>query len=567
MRKRTIAALAGVAAGAAAGLVVFGTRRTWLGRILRLRPAEYSVETTRRVPVKMRDGVVLNLDHYAPIGSDNIQLPTILVRTPYDRRLGFFSAQRMAERGYNVLLQDVRGRFSSEGEFEPFVHEQQDGLDTLAWLEQQPWFDGKLGMWGSSYLGYVQWAVAVRKPAALKAIVPVMTTSRGVKSAAPQGVFPFELLMRWVMLLEGTDSRGSVPAWRLLPIMRERTIQPLLDHLPMEEAGAKLLGSERSALRQTLTVPQPESLLRTDIGAEVSAVQAPTCFIGGWYDIFLQDLLADYEALRSAGRQPYLTIGPWEHTAGQTQRESLRQGLDWFDRYLKDKPDRLREKPVRIYLIGAEEWREMPYWPPPAEERRYFLQPNAGLATNKPKSDVAPNHYHYSPAQPTPSLGGPLFMNTAGPVNNSPLEARPDVLIYTTPRLERALTVIGPVRAELFVRSSLEHTDFFARMCDVHPDGRSINLCDGIIRLEPGLGDRQPDGSLRIEINMWATANRFKPGHAIRLQISSGAHPRFDRNLGTGELPGKGKDMRIADQTVFLDAEHTSALLLPIVAG
>jgi putative CocE/NonD family hydrolase len=296
-------------------------------------------------------------------------------------------------------------------------------------------------------------------------------------------------------------------------------------------------------------------------------VRAPAYLIGGWYDIFLQDLLADYAALRAAGQQPYLTVGPWQHIDSGLGRQSLQQCLDWLDYHLKGRAGRLREMPVRVYVMGANEWREMPDWPPPASERHYYLQPHAGLAPDLPPIDAGPDHYRYNPGDPTPSLGGPLFMTTAGAVDNAPLEARADVLVYTTSPLAHDLTVIGPVRAELFVHSSLEHTDFFARLCDVHPDGCSYNLCDGIVRLGPGLGERQPDGSLLIAVNMWATANRFAAGNAIRLQISSGAHPRFDRNLGTGELPGKGRDMRIAEQTVYLDAAHPSALVLPVVAG
>lgn len=559
--------IAGITTGVAGGLAAFATRRIWLGLLLGLRAAQNGVETIRGIPVPMSDGVTLLADHYAPVTGSGELFPTVLVRTPYDRRLSFFHVQRIAERGYNVLVQDVRGRFGSAGIFEPFVNEQQDGLDTIRWLEQQPWFDGRLGMWGSSYLGYVQWAVAVQNPPALKAIVPVTTTSRGVESAAPPGVYPFELLMRWIMLLEGMRRGGSVPAWRLLPIVRERTIRPILDHLPIEEAGAYLLGGENVTFQEALTLPQPERLLRTDLGANVAGVRAPACLIGGWYDIFLQDLLDDYAALRNAGQQPYLTIGPWQHIDSRLGRESLQHCLDWLDCYLKGRSEFLRKAPVRVFVMGAEEWREMPAWPPPASERRYYLQPDAGLAPNRPPSDAGPDHYRYSPGNPTPSLGGPTFMTVAGAVDNAPLEARADVLVYTTPPLTHDLTVIGLVRAELFVRSSLEHTDFFARLCDVHPDGRSYNLCDGIVRLGPAVGESQPDGSLRVTVNMWATANRFAVGHAIRLQLSSGAHPRFDRNLGTGELPGKGKEMRIAEQTIYLDAAHPSALILPVVSG
>ena len=567
MQKRHIAALAGIATGLAGGLIAYGTRRSWLGSLLRLGPARFGVQVTRGIPVEMSDGVALRVDHYAPIAPPDTRLPTVLVRTPYDRRLGFFYAQRIAERGYHVIKQDVRGRFGSEGQFEPFANEQKDGLDTLAWLQQQSWFDGTLGMWGASYVGYVQWAIAVENPPALKAIAPIVATSRGVDSAAPPGVYPFELLMRWILLLQAMDSRGRLPIWNLLPPARERLIRRVLDHLPMEEAGKVLLGEEVPALQDALTVPMSERYLRTDVSTQVTDVRAPVCFISGWYDIFLQDTLADYAALRSAGKQPHLTIGPWHHMSRQVQWEGLRQGLAWFEHHLKGQQGVLRKHPVCIYILGANEWRALPTWPPPARDTRYFLQPEAVLHDGGPKTEAEPARFRYDPALPTPSLGGPVFMSSAGPVDNRPLESRPDVLVFTTPPLAEPITVVGPVHAELFVRSSLQHTDFFARLCDVHPGGRSTNLCDGILRLEPGIGDLQADGSLRIVVNMWATAHMFREGHAIRLQISSGAHPRFDRNLGTGELPGKGVKMQRADQTVYMDQVHPSALILPVMTA
>ncbi|MCP4594133.1 MAG: CocE/NonD family hydrolase, partial [bacterium] len=189
----------------------------------------------------------------------------------------------------------------------------------------------------------------------------------------------------------------------------------------------------------------------------------------------------------------------------------------------------------------------------------------ARLATESPPAESSPDHYVYDPADPTPATGGPfLGRRGAGPQDNRALEARPDVLCYTTPPLQHDVDVIGPVRTELYVRSSLAHTDFFARLCDVEPDGRSINVCDGLFRVEPGKGEPQPDGSLRIEIDMWATAYRFRTGHRLRLQVSSGAHPRWSRNLGTGEPLATGTLLAVAEQAIYHDADHPSALVLPL---
>jgi putative CocE/NonD family hydrolase len=243
----------------------------------------------------------------------------------------------------------------------------------------------------------------------------------------------------------------------------------------------------------------------------------------------------------------------------------LREGLAWFDINLKGDRDRLRQRPVRIHVMGAGEWREMDDWPPPAQETRYFLHPQARLTTEPPGAESPPDQYRYGPSDPTLAVGGAfLGRRGAGPQDNRALEARPDVLCYTTPPLEDDMEIIGPVRLELFVQSSLAYTDFFGRLCDVGPDGRSINVCDGLFRVEPGKGEPQPDGSLRIEVDMWATAYRFRPGHRFRLQVSSGAHPRWSRNLGAGEWLATGTRMAVAQQTVYHDAGHPSALVLPI---
>ncbi len=225
----------------------------------------------------------------------------------------------------------------------------------------------------------------------------------------------------------------------------------------------------------------------------------------------------------------------------------------------------IRPYPVQLYLQGAEKWLGYESWPPPAEqEAAFYLQSLGQLTTSQPPADSSPDQYRYDPADPTPNLGGALLSTEAGRVDNRPLEARPDVLTYTTELLTEPLTVIGHVRLRLYVRSSLEHTDFYGRLCDVQVDGRSLNVCDGLFRVQPGRGEPQPDGSLLVEVDMTATAYQFLPGHRLRLQVSSGAHPRLSRNLGTGEPVMHGTTMHAADQTVYHDPDHPSALILPL---
>ena len=261
--------------------------------------------------------------------------------------------------------------------------------------------------------------------------------------------------------------------------------------------------------------------------------------------------MKDYAALHRAGRAPYLTIGPWTHVSVEGMAVAARESLIWLKAHLKGDRSQLREAPVRVFVMGANTWRDFSEWPPPGlQTRRWHLQADRGLSPATPAASE-PDRYQYDPAHPTPSLGGALLTREAGPRDNRALESRPDVLTYTSAPLEKDLEVIGPVQAELFVRSSLPHTDFFARLCDVEPSGRSVNLCDGLLRLVPGQPAPKPDGTLRITLDLWPTAHRFLAGHRIRLQVSSGAHPRFARNPGTGEPLGTAKT-RIRDGLIRL---------------
>jgi hypothetical protein len=288
--------------------------------------------------------------------------------------------------------------------------------------------------------------------------------------------------------------------------------------------------------------------------------------MGGWYDVFLDWQLKDYQALRAAGKQPYLLVGPWTHTEASGGGITVRESLAWLDTHVKGKTGRLRDVPVRLYVMGENKWRDFADWPPPARSERWHLQPGGALAPSiSPTSE--PDRYRYDPADPTPAVGGNSLgaRKHMGPKDNRSLEARPDVRVYTSAALEQDMEVIGPVTAELYVRSSLEHTDFFARLCVVEASGRSINLCDGILRLTPGNIPPEPDGSLHICIEVWPTAYHFRKGQRLRVQVSSGAHPRFVRNLGSGEPLATGTKLCVADQTVYHDPEHPSALLLPVL--
>jgi putative CocE/NonD family hydrolase len=570
VRKRAIVAILGL------GLVGWGLyriRRQILARLLRLPPARNDVVVARGVRVPMPDGVALVADHYRPRAQGSF--PTILIRSPYGRGdeagpMGWglvLIVERFAERGYHLLIQDVRGRFDSEGQFETLTYEAADGLATIEWIARQPWSDGAVGMWGPSYLGYCQWAVATAAPASLKAVMPIISFSSGHSASFLDGAPALDTALRALAIFEytGNRERPAAQARRLLQ-EQEQILQRAFRHLPLMEADAIVAGKPVRFYRQGLAHPRPGDPVwqAVDQHARLAQVEVPAHLVGGWYDLFLRDVLADYAALKAAGRAPYLTIGPWYHLDLRWVPETIREGLAWFDCHLKGERRRLRERPVRIYVLGADEWRQMDDWPPPAVQTRYFLHARHRLSVNTPASSSPPDRYCYDPADPTPVLGGPLLLPPAGPLDNRPLEARPDVLCYTTAPLARGIEVIGPVRLELYVRSNREHTDFHGRLCDVYPDGRSINVCDGLFRLEPGKGQSRPDSTLRLEVDMWATAYRFRRGHCLRLQVSSGAHPRWARNLGTSEAAGSGTGMAAAEQMILHDEAHPSALVLPV---
>ncbi len=567
--------LLALALSSLAGFGLYYYRRSLFARLIGLSPPRYDVSVTWGMAVTMPHGVQLVADHYSPKAyapRPTGDFPTILIRVPYGRggALGAFPARCFAERGYHVIVQDARGCFDSGGEFRSHVNEAADGRATLDWIAQQPWFNGELGLWGPSYLGYMQWAVAANAPPFLKTLTPSITSSQNLTVTHPDGAFGLETRLRWVQGIWVQREGRELSLWKRLTRTRsdERNLQAAFLHLPLIESDTVATGEALSLYRHILTHDCPDDPFwqARDHSAAVSQVSIPVHFTGGWYDYYLRGLLADYAALRAAGQRPHLTIGPWFHAHPGGMMTMLRQGLVCFDAHLRGERGGLRQKPVHVHLMGADEWREMDDWPPPAQETRYFLHPQARLATESPPAESSPDHYVYDPADPTPATGGPfLGRKGAGPQDNRALEARPDVLCYTTPPLQDDVDVIGPVRMELYVRSSLAHTDFFARLCDVKASGRSINVCDGLFRVEPGKGEPQPDGSLRIEIDMWATAYRFRTGHRLRLQVSSGAHPRWSRNLGTGEPLATGTRMVVAEQAVYHDGGHPSALVLPLV--
>ncbi|UYO01074.1 MAG: CocE/NonD family hydrolase [Devosia sp.] len=523
-----------------------------------LPPRLNAVKATRGIGLVMSDGIVLKTDHYAPRSPG--PHPTILMRLPYGRR-GFGPiAEAYAERGFHVVIQACRGTEKSGGSFDPFANERADGLATLDWIKAQPWFDGSIGLTGPSYLGYAQWAISDALPE--KAAMATKVTTADFRPVVfPAGAFHLNLWLSWVQVIEGLRNSPLATAARMFSGDIERRTEKAAAILPLVEADKAVVGHKVPFWRHWFEHAIGNDAFWHDLDHRhrLTEKTPPVHFISGWYDFMLDPLLADYRRLVELGHRPYLTIGTWFHIAEELQRDNLRETLVWMRAKLMDDDTGLRRNPVRIHISGREEWHEFDAYPPgPASPSTWHVAPDGTLATHGPRSHGT-SHYRYDPAEPTPNLGGAVFAFTgAGAVDNAPLEARPDVLTFTSPVLTRDLTLIGRCRVNLAARASHPDVDFFVRLNDVGPDGTSINICDGLVRVTPETP--ATDGAWQLAIDLHAMAHSFRPGHRLRLLIASGAHPRYARNPGTGEHIGTATHMVANDVEIL----HTgTSLSLP----
>lgn len=535
-----------------------------MSRITHLPPAEtYNVLVERDLKVTMPDGVVLLADHYTPRDVENS--PLLLVRSCYGRRglFGLTYGQLFAERGFQVVVESTRGTFGSGGTLSPF-DEHDDGLATVVWLKQQPWYPGSFMTNGGSYLGFVQWAIARDAGADLKGMAIQESASEFRSQTYTGGAYALDATLSWTNLVTHQE-RTNVLLALLFPASRK--LRPLFAHLPLRDIDKLATGEHAPFFQEWLAHNEPgDPYWETrSFDQTVQDVSVPVHMMTGWYDIFLPWQLRDYRTLRENGQRPFLTIGPWSHTSPELAF-ALSEAISWLQAVAHGKAEQYRQTRVRIFVTGANEWRELSDWPPPGvSAQRFHLQPRFGLAPDLPSASE-PDHYRYDPADPTPSLAGPLLTGKAHPTDNRSLEARADVLTYTSPPLDQDLEVIGPVQVDLFVQSSREHTDFFVRLCDVDQKRTSINVCDALLRVTPGHPMQDVDGTLHLTFDLWPTAHRFRSGHCLRVQVSSGAHPRYARNPGSGEPLGSATKLLVAEQSIYHDSVHPSAIILSVVA-
>ncbi|WP_206184926.1 CocE/NonD family hydrolase [Thermoactinospora rubra] len=525
----------------------------------------YRVRVHRDLPVPMPDGVVLLADRYEPVGAG--RAPVVLIRSPYGRRgaFGWAYGRGFARHGFQVVLQSCRGGFGSGGRLDPLGDEHDDGLATLEWMRGQSWYGGAFAMHGPSYLGYTQWAVAPWAGPDLRAMAVQISASQFRDAAYVGGAFALESTLSWTTLTDGLAGRFGAAAPLTAPRMTRRAV---LSGRPVAELDLVAAGKPLPFFRDLVAHhadPATPYWGKRDFSAAVAEVEAPVSMLGGWYDVFLPWQLKDYLTLRRAGRRPRLTIGPWYHVDVRHGRHSFADALTWFRAHLLGDPSGLREPPVRLHVTGAGEWRDYPDWPVPGmRAERWHLQPGFGLSAAPPEP-AGPDRYRYHPAHPTPVIGGPALLSASRPRDQRRLEARRDVLVYSSEPLRAEVEAIGPVSAQLYVGSSTPYVDVVVRVCDVHPDGRSMNVCEGVRRLSPADGSGHPR---RVEVELWPIGHRFGRGHRIRVHVASGAYPTIARNFGTGGLmeADMGAGMVPADVEVFHSPAHPSAIVLPRVA-
>ena len=532
-----------------------------LARAYKLPPAEtYDVGVERNLRIPMPDGVILLADHYYP--RDLGERPTILVRSVYTKDQAGFVYRFMAERGFHVLVQVVRGTFGSGGEFNPFYQEHDDGLATIGWIRKQNWFNGKLALSGASYLGFTQWTIARDAGPELMAMCSRITSADFYSALYSGNAFSLDRWLTWVLMIHTQE-------WPMLKMIlcrkkMSRKLRELYKHLPLRELDQIALGKKYMFWQEWLEHEDPGNIYwqERDYSRTAGEVTAPNHLISGWDEIFLPNIVRNYLALKSAGRNPYLTVGPWSHFAFEIASVGMREELYWYRAHLLGDRSRLRAMPVRIYVMGAKQWREYPGWPPAGySPKRWHLQPGGRLDEELPPLSE-PDHYRYDPKDPTPS-GDLQIGGSDGSKVNRILEMRPDVMTYTSDNLRHDVEAIGAVSAELFVQSSLKYADFFVRLCDVESDGKSVYVSEGIIRLA-GHEAAEAGGCLKVLIELTPMAYRFRQGHRIRIHVSSCFFPRFNRNLGGGEPLATGTAMFTADQSVYHDPANPSAVILPI---
>ena len=571
----------------------------------------------RNIAVPMRDGVVLRADVWRPDRGER-PVPAILVRLPYAKDDGWMRNQAIdalqaVEAGFAVVFQDTRGRFNSDGDFYPFVYEAVDGYDSVEWVAAQPWCDGAVGMTGASYFGATQWLAATMQPPHLKAIVPIITGSEYYEGWAYQGgAFQLGFNLYWTLFWLAPVTAQRLAAAGKAAVDEATRLQFAADdldrlyrHLPLRTQPPLAGSLSASYYFDWLDHSSNDAYWQaTAVNRRYAQIKVPTLNVGGWYDLFLHGTLENYTRMRTQGGSPEaragqrLLVGPWAHGqdsgvyqtiafgAGASRAMSDLAGrqLAFFEHHLKGESRDLGA-PVRLFVMGENRWRDEDEWPlARSRYTRWYLHSDGQAANGGgdlspiPPAEEAPDVYLYDPRDPCPTVGGPNFLpgleiaRNAGPLDQRVVEARPDVLVYTSGVLDEPLEVTGPLTVVLYAATTAADTDFVARLCDVHPDGSALLLAEGILRARFREGSESPrpiePGHVHeYRINLVATSNLFKAGHRIRVDVTSSSFPRFDANPNTGHPLGQhgAADRQWAVQTILHTGEYPSHIVLPVI--
>ena len=554
----------------------------------------YEVDVRMDVKIPMRDGIELSANIFLPKADG--PFPVILLRSPYGKGNekngdGLFYAGR----GYVFISQDCRGKGASQGEWEPFANEGDDGRDTQKWILEQPWCNGSIGTSGGSYVGFTQWISAPNAGEHLKAMFPLVPLVDAYGDGVYiDGALNLALMMGWGSLVStGLSRQAAMFSWK--PQDWDKAFRTL----PLAEWD-RAVGSKIQYLRNWVAHPRFDDYWATrGVRGQWRDITVPICVVGGWYDIFAKSVFDHVNAVRATSRSQHarehqhLIMGPWAHGISRDGKvgdlnfgkQSLIEIRDmqtkWFDYWMKgEQTGADRWPPFRIFVMGRNEWRDEQEWPLKRTKFTPFYFHSQGSA-NTAEGDGALNtvrptdepsdEFVYDPNDPVPTTGGCNLVGCPmGPRDQSDLEKREDVLVFTSETLKSELEVTGPVKVVLYAATTAKDTDWTAKLVDVHPDGRPFNLCDGILRAQyynskDNLSLIRPGEIARYEIDLWVTSNAFLPGHKIRVEISSSNFPRFDRNLNTGEPFGTGTKWIKATQTIYHDKEHPSHVLLPVI--
>lgn len=551
---------------------------------------DFEVEFRENVMIPMSDGVKLAANIFLPKAEG--PFPAILMRSPYGKGDGnqgdgkFYGAH-----GYAVVIQDTRGKGSSEGEWEPFRYDGKDGYDTQMWVGKQSWCNGKIGTVGGSYVGFTQWISAPYASPFLKAMNPEVPFAESYNVMYAGGVYQLALSNTWGTMVYPKYDPAKAPMQRVIEGFR---------HLPLSD-WKTVVGVDIPYINNWIANPLYNEFWQDrGIGEDrYKDIAVPTLSFGGWYDIFSKDTLDIANKVRqhakdeSVRKQQYVVMGPWHHGGSDKgkvgeldfgeiadlPRRPMR--LQWFEYWLNEKPGEVDGwSPFKLFLMGKNEWRDEQEWPLARTQwTKYYIhssgKANTGsgdglLSAEMPTAETA-DTFIYDPENPVPSKGGNhLVAIPAGPYNQSDIETREDVLVYSTEPLQDDVEVTGPIKMTLFAATSAKDTDFTAKLVDVHPDGKAYILCDGIVRARYRKGDNteeliEPGKVYEYEIDLWVTSNAFLKGHRIRVEVSSSNFPRFTRNTNTGNPIATDTEIMKADQTVYHDTERASYILLPVI--